>query len=175
MADLDDHRPATEAPVPAAWARPATEVAGVLEVDPAAGLSRAEVAERRRRYGENRLREARRRTAFEILFAQLRSLVVGLLGAAAAASFVFGDWVEGIAIVAVLVLNTLLGFVTELRAVRSMEALRRMGSVEARVRRAGGEELVPAQELVPGDVVLLDEGDVVTADLRLLEANGVEA
>jgi Ca2+-transporting ATPase len=97
-----------------------------------------------------------------------------LLIVSAALSFVFGQWVDGIAIIAVILINAAIGFGTELRAVRSMEALRHMGSMSAKVRREGQIREVPAEELVPGDIVVIESGDVITADLRLLEASKLQ-
>jgi Ca2+-transporting ATPase len=158
-----------------AWSRPAAEVLDALEVSADRGLASDEVEARRSRYGPNLLRETRRRSAWQVLVAQFKSLVIALLAVAAGVSFAFGDWVEGVAILVVLLLNSAIGFVAELRALRSMESLRRLGSVETRVRRDGEERRIPAEELVPGDIVPIEEGDVVTADLRLIEANRLEA
>ena len=165
----------TPAAVEAAWSRPVEEVLEALGVATEHGLSAGEVEERRARHGPNLLRRTRRRSAWQIFAAQFKNLVVALLAVAAAVSFAFGEWVEGVAIAVVLAINAAIGFVAELRAVRSMEALRRLGAVETRVRRDGEVHRIPAEELVPGDVVPLEEGDVVTADLRLIEANRLEA
>jgi Ca2+-transporting ATPase len=146
-----------------------------LDVEPERGLDRAVAEERRKRYGSNQLRQARRRSAWRILLDQFANLIVGLLAAASVAAFLLVDWIDGTAIAAVIVINALLGFFTELKAVRSMEALYRLGQVTARVRRAGGVEEIPAAELVPGDIVLVEGGDVVTADLRLVEASKLQA
>jgi Ca2+-transporting ATPase len=121
------------------------------------------------------LRQAGRRSAWRILLDQFANLIVGLLAAASVAAFLLVDWLDGIAIAAVIVINALLGFFTELKAVRSMEALYRLGQVTARGRRAGSVEEIPAAELVPGDLVLVEGGDVVTADLRLVEASKLQA
>lgn len=146
-----------------------------LGVDPALGLSEERAAALLETHGENRLRELRRRSATRILLKQLANWIAGLLAAAALASMAFGEWLDGGAILLVLALNTAIGFVTELRAVRSMEALRQLGSVRTRVRRDGRERSLPATELVPGDLVPLEAGDVVTADARLVEASKLEA
>jgi Ca2+-transporting ATPase len=138
------------------------------------GLSEHEVEARRRRFGPNRLRELRRRSAWSILADQFESLLVALLAAAAALSFAFGRWVEGLAIGAVLAINGVIGFASELRAVRSMEALRLLGSVRANVRRDGTVLRLDAAELVPGDLVVLEGGDVVTADLRVVESSRLQ-
>jgi Ca2+-transporting ATPase len=137
-------------------------------------LSEAEAARRLTVAGPNRLREARPASAWTILLRQVQSLVTLLLVAATAASFVFREWAEGIAIAAVILLNTGIGFVTELKAVRSMEALRRLGTSSTRVRREGRMREVPAEELAPGDVAILEAGDLVTADLRLLAASRLQ-
>ncbi|MGD9409790.1 MAG: HAD-IC family P-type ATPase, partial [Thiohalocapsa sp.] len=138
------------------------------------GLDDAEVKRRREQHGRNRLREAGARPTWRILLDQLASLIVLLLLAAAVAAAVFGRVVEAIAIGAAIAVNTAIGFAMELRATRAMEALQRMGKTRARVRRGGKERTLSADELVPGDIVLLEAGDVVSADLRLLEANRLQ-
>ena len=105
-----------------------------------------------------------------IFIHQLSSLVVGLLVVAAAVGFYFGEWEEGWAIVCVFFLNAAIGFVTEMKAVRSIEAIRALGTRSARVIRDGNTCIIPADRLVPGDIVLFDAGDVVSTDLRLVEA-----
>ncbi|MHC4390730.1 MAG: cation-translocating P-type ATPase [Planctomycetota bacterium] len=157
------------------WALSANNVLATLEVESQEGLTEAEAQRRLRRSGPNRLRRVELRHWLAVLGAQLRSLIVLLLAVAAALSFAYGQPVEGAAILGVIALNTLLGFATELRAVRSMEALRQLSEITARVRRGGTTRQIPAQELVPGDVVLLEGGEVVSADLRLIEASRVEA
>jgi P-type Ca2+ transporter type 2C len=159
----------------APWARPPEEVLRAQGVDAARGLGVREVLERRARHGPNRLRAARRRSAWSILLRQFASLIVVLLAAAAAVAFAMRDWVEGVAILAVIAINAAIGFFTELRAVRSMEALHRLGQASARVRREGAMREVPAAELVPGDIVVVEAGDVVTADLRLLKGSKLQA
>ncbi|MGE3617409.1 MAG: cation-translocating P-type ATPase [Gemmatimonadales bacterium] len=174
-------RPASRPPVPAPpavprpWSRPPEAVASTLGVRSAVGLGPGEPAERRRRYGPNRLRRLRRRAWWRILGAQVASVMVVLLAAAAAIAFVVGDPVDGVAIGGCIAINVALGFALEWRATRTMEALARLGQVTARVRRDGRVREVPAADLVPGDVVLVEAGDVVTADLRLLAAARLEA
>ena len=164
----------TEKAVDLAWHRDAGEVLEALDVSLDQGLSESEVQQRRERYGENRLRDTETKSALQIFIEQFKSLIVGLLAAAAILSFAFGEWVEGIAIAVVILLQALIGFVTELRAVRSMEALQALSSVNAKVRRDGQVQEIHAEELVPGDVVILQGGDVITADLRLAEASKLQ-
>jgi Ca2+-transporting ATPase len=157
------------------WLSPWEDTLEDLEVSASSGLTQSQSKQRRREYGPNRLRQAKSKSAWLILVDQFKSLIVALLAVGAIISFIFGEWVDGIAIVVVILINAAIGFITELRAVRSMEALREMGSVSARVRRDGGVQEVQAEELVPGDIVLLEGGDVVTADLRLIEASRLQA
>lgn len=147
------------------WSHHTDEILDSLEVAKDAGLNRAEVADRKKRYGRNLLREIQKRSVWRILLEQFKNLIIVLLGAAAVLSFFFGDWLEGSAIVAVIFINAAIGFVTELKAVRSMEALRRLGSVKTRVRRDGQAAEVSADNLVPGDIVIVEGGDVVTAEI----------
>jgi Ca2+-transporting ATPase len=151
------------------WGLEPESLLSLLEVDPDQGLDAREVDRRLALHGPNQLHERRPRSVLSILFAQFRSVVVALLAGAAALAFLFGDIPEAVAIVAVLVINAGIGFLTEWRAVRSMEALREFGHVHTLVRRNGKVREVRAEDLVPGDIVLLDAGDAVTADLRLLD------
>ena len=157
------------------WARPVDEVVDALGVSVDRGLDPQEVQRRRKQYGQNRLRTAERRSAWDILIEQFKSVIVALLGVAAIVSFAFGEVVEAVAIGVVILINAAIGFVTELRAVRSMEALQELSQVSAKVRRDGKAKEVPAEEIVPGDIVLVDGGDVVTADVRLFEASKLQA
>jgi Ca2+-transporting ATPase len=142
-------------------------------VNPSLGLSEAEAASRLARHGPNALLAHAPRTALAILIDQFNSPVVWLLSAAAALAAAFSEWKEAIAILLVLLINTLIGFFTELRAIRSMEALRKLGTRSSRVRREGKLKTIPAELVVPGDIVLLESGDVVTADIRLIEARNL--
>ncbi len=146
-----------------------------LNVSADNGLSTIEVKKRLKQYGPNRLREAKRKSAWLILLNQFKSLIVLLLAVAALLSFAFKEWIEGVAIVVVIVVNTAFGFFMEIRAVRSMEALQRLVRVSAKVRREGQIHEVLAEELVPGDIVLLEGGDLVPADIRLIEASKLQA
>ena len=156
-------------------AETAEAVLETLSVDPADGLTNAAAARRRATYGPNLLRRTRRRSVFAILVDQFRGVIVWLLAGAAVLSFLFGETNETLAIVAVIVINAAIGFGTELKARRSMEALSRMARVVAKVRRGGRVAEIAAQDLVPGDIVVLDGGDVVTADLRIIASAKLQA
>ncbi len=154
-------------------ALPAVEVAAALKVAPARGLDSAEVRRRLSTIGPNRLRAPQRRPTWRVLRAQFESLMVLLLAAAAGISLAFGQITEAMAIIVVLVVNAAIGFFTELKAVRSIEALRKIGQQQTNVRRDGRVRRIAAESLVPGDIVLFEAGDMITADLRLLETAGV--
>ena len=134
------------------------------------GLGPQEVERRRAVHGPNQLRPPSPIPAWRLLGRQLRGMVPALLGATALVSLVAGDRIESAAIAAVLVLDVAIGFVTEWRAHRALHALRQLQAQAAVVRRAGRECSIPAAELVPGDVILLEAGAAVTADARLLAA-----
>jgi Ca2+-transporting ATPase len=170
-----DNRPNAAPVVTAPHAVTADDVVGALGTAINTGLTSAEAKQRQAAYGANKLTARKRASLVRLLLHQFESAVVVLLALAAAIALAFGEWKEGIAVVLVLLINAVIGFTTELRAARSMEALRRLGSLTTRLRRDGRAVLVPADALVPGDVVLLEGGDVVTADLRLVEASNLSA
>jgi len=152
----------------APWAAPGGGVAAALGVDPATGLTAAAAAERLARHGANELEVRPARTPLAVFLGQFRGVLTWMLVAAAALSAAFGQWAETVAVLVVLAINVAVGFLTELRAIRSVEALRRLGTSRASVRRDGAPVSVPASEIVPGDVLLVEAGDVVPADARLL-------
>ncbi len=150
------------------------DVLDSMEVTPGQGLTREQSTERKQRFGANAIRTSKQRGALSIWVAQFRSVVVGILAAAAALAFGFGKLAEGIAILAVILINCLIGFLSEWRAARSMEALQKMGKRRVRVRRQGQEHEIEATDLVPGDICLHESGDMISADLRLIEANKLQ-
>jgi P-type Ca2+ transporter type 2C len=146
-----------------------------LGVDPRAGLTSTQVIERQHRYGRNALQQIQSRPAWRVLVDQFASIVIGLLALAAVIAWATNDSAEAIAILIVLVINAGVGFATEWQAGRALDALRRQSHTNARVRRDGFETTVDAEELVPGDVIILNAGDRVPADARLLEAFRLQA
>jgi len=149
------------------YALSAEAVAERLATDVATGLTSAEAARRISEHGPNALAQPPRRPRILLFLDQFRSLIVYVLVAAAVLAAAVGDFKDPIAIAAVLLVNGVIGFVQTHRAERSMEALKRMLVVHAQVRRDGRLVSLPSEELVPGDVVLLDAGDRVPADGRL--------
>ncbi len=134
------------------------------------GLSEAEARTRLLHHGPNRFERVPPASVWAVLLGQLRSVVVALLVAAAAVALLSGDLLDAGAIAAVLVLNVLIGFVTELRAHRAMEALLGLNVARATVIRDGRPREIDARGLVPGDVILLEAGGIVPADARLTRA-----
>lgn len=135
------------------------------------GLDETEARRRLERYGANKLAPPKPISALRILRDQFKSVVVYLLLAAAAISLALGDRIESIAIGIVLVINTAIGFVTELRARRAMESLLQFDASKATLIRAGQLRTVDAATLVPGDVIQLDLGRRVPADARLIDGS----
>ncbi|MDD5471076.1 MAG: calcium-translocating P-type ATPase, PMCA-type [Sideroxydans sp.] len=146
------------------------ESAHTLHTDAQSGLSEAEVARRTAHYGPNALREKRARSRWRMLLDQFSDfMIIVLIGAAIVSGFV-GDIEDTIAILVIVMLNAVIGFVQEYRAEQAMAALKRMSEAGASVIRADRIESIAASELVPGDVVLLEAGNIVPADLRIIEA-----
>lgn len=144
------------------------------DVAAANGLTTDKVMERQLRYGLNVIQEIRPRPAWRLLIDQFASIVVGLLAVAATVAWITGDALEAIAILVVLIINALVGFATEWQAGRALAALRKQARMTTRVRRAGFEATIDAEDLVPGDIVILNAGDRVPADARLLEASRLQ-
>ena len=157
-----------------AHARPATVVLRTLAVDPTHGLTAAEAVARLAQHGRNALVEGRRRGPLRMFFDQFTDFMIVVLLIAAAVSGVIGDITDTIVILVIVVLNAVIGFVQEYRAEAAIAALRQMAAPLARVLRDGRSHNIPAQELVPGDIVLLDAGAVVPADVRLLEVAALQ-
>jgi Ca2+-transporting ATPase len=134
------------------------------------GLSSEEVEKRLQHYGQNQLKEASRPGFMVLLWAQLNNFVVILLIAASVISALLGDYVEAAAIMAIVVLNSILGIVQEQRAEQALAALKKLAAPDAQVLRDGARCSVPTYNLVPGDIVFLEAGNFIPADLRLLEA-----
>jgi Ca2+-transporting ATPase len=153
-------------------AQTAEEVLSQLNVKPAQGLSDEEVRKRREQYGPNELETEAKPSLFHILLNQFKSIVILIMVVAAVVALATARWPEGLALVAVTVINTAIGFFTEYKAIRSMEALRQLGQQMTNVRRQGKEQERAASELVPGDIIILRTDDLVPADLRLLGEAG---
>ena len=150
---------------PAGHAGPAAPVA--------AGLSSAEAERRLIEFGPNEIRREQATSALTLLVRQFASPVIWLLLVATVVSAVLGEWLDAVAIGAIVILNALIGFFQEHRAERAVMALRSMTAPRARVMRDGHSVMMPANRIVPGDVLLLEAGDVTAADARLRTAHAL--
>jgi len=150
------------------------QVAGELGVDIKKGLNLNEVSKRLAQYGHNVLAENKKASPIAMLVAQFKDFMILVLIAATVISGLMGELADAITIMAIVILNATLGFIQEYRAEKSMDALKKLTAPEARVIREGREQRIPALELVPGDVVVLDTGDKIPADLRLIESINLE-
>lgn len=151
----------------------ADEVLAALDTDPVRGLDAATARERLEQVGWNELSEGKAISPLAILLNQFKDFMVLVLAAATLISGLLGEFLDAITIIAIIVLNGFLGFIQEYRAERSLRSLKELSAPTAKVIRNGTIEQIPARDLVPGDVVLLEAGDRVPADIRWLEANGL--
>lgn len=149
--------------------QPIDAVIKQLESDAKHGLSEAVAAERMQQFGPNALHEQPRPTFWQRLLAQFQSFVIYILIFAAILSGLLGDWIEAAAIAAIVALNATLGVIQEGRAEEALAMLRRLTSPEALILRGGHQHVFPASQLVPGDVVILEAGNHIPADVRLIE------
>jgi magnesium-transporting ATPase (P-type) len=158
---------------PAWHAMSEAEVVKRLATNPDEGLNQSEAAARLQKYGLNRLPEGKTRGAFARFFAQFNNVLIYVLLAAGFTKLMLNLWIDAGIIFAVVALNALLGFVQEGKAEKALDSIRNMLSAEARTVRSGEARMIPAEELVPGDVVLLESGDRIPADLRLIDAKNL--
>jgi Ca2+-transporting ATPase len=171
MNSVSPHANATET-----WHhQPIAEVARHWEADPVRGLSPEEASRRRARQGPNELYKDQGVSPLALLAAQFKSLVIWVLLGAAFMAMALGELADGIAIVAIVIVNALIGFFQEYRAERAAAALACLAAPKARVIRNGQAAVVAAADIVPGDLLLLDAGDLVAADARLIEAAALRA
>jgi Ca2+-transporting ATPase len=150
------------------FAHPPEKLLDLLKSDPERGLPQKEVLQRQATFGLNQLKRLSRKPMLGIFLEQFLDPVIYVLLFANVLAFSFSEWLDGIAISIVILITVLIGFFMELQAIRSMEALRRMSRTTALCIREGQKVSIPAEELVPGDIVLLEMGDVVPADARIL-------
>lgn len=145
------------------------EVYQQLLVDPQLGLDKNEVAKRQEEYGKNVLSGQKKKSLFSIFFSQLNDALIYVLLAAVIITVAMGEYTDGIIIMIVILINAFLGMFQEIKASNAIAALQSMASPKALVRRSGEQFEVDSEDLVPGDLVILDAGRYVPADLRLVE------
>jgi P-type Ca2+ transporter type 2C len=139
------------------------------------GLSETDARERLVKYGKNELQEKDKKSALAIFLSQFKSFIIWILIIATIVSYLFGHRVDAAVILIILVLNALLGFIQEYRAEKSIQALRKLAGLHAKVIRDGREVRLETQDLVPGDIILLETGDKVPADARIIDCKRMEA
>lgn len=138
------------------------------------GLSTEEASGLLARYGKNLLKETKPKSLLAKFIEQFKNVMIFILLAAAVLSGILGEWTDTVIILLVVILNAVLGVIQENKAEQALEALKSMSSPQARVRRGGQVREIKSEELVPGDIVLLEAGNVVPADIRLLEAASLQ-
>src|SRR5262245_14149567 len=154
-----------------AWhAMSVDEASKRLSTDSEKGLEAADAAKRLQKYGPNRLPEGKKRGPFMRFLSQFNNILVYVLLGAGFTKLMLNLWVDAAIIFGVVILNALLGFIQEGKAEKALESIRNMLSAEARTLRGGDTRMIAAEQLVPGDIVLLESGDKIPADLRLIDA-----
>lgn len=151
------------------------KLAEMFQVDPSKGLSNSEVERRIKIYGSNSLPPPVETTAFEILVKQFQDFIVGILVLAAVVSGAIGDIKAMVVLFIVIIINATIGFWEEYKAEQSVRALKCVNvSLATVIRNGGAQEAVPSDGLVPGDIVIVNEGESVPADMRMLECNQLD-
>ena len=145
-----------------------------LNTDINNGISQDEANGRLEKYGPNELKEEARQSFLSKLLAQFKDVLVLILIAAAIVSAFVGEPVDAIVIIAIVIVNAILGLYQEGKAEKSLEALKKMSAPNAKIIRDGDQTVVPSNSVVPGDIVILETGDIIPADLRLVEASNLK-
>ncbi|PJZ69677.1 hypothetical protein CH373_09270 [Leptospira perolatii] len=152
----------------------AEEVFTLFDTDSKEGLSSQNAKSRLEKFGRNKIREEKKRSNFLILLDQFQSPIVYLLLFATALSFYFKEWLDGFAIFVVILINGLIGFYMEFRAAKSMDALKRLTRITCKAKRDGFIQELDSEEIVPGDIVYFEAGDIVSADARIFESTRLQ-
>src|SRR5690606_34315878 len=150
------------------------EIREKIQTDFNKGLTEEEVSRRRKQFGFNELQEGEKQSALLLFFSQFKDFMVIVLLVATLISGLLGEYIDAIAIMAIVLLNGILGFFQERRAEKSLEALKELSAPTATVLRNGKWVKIPSKEIVPGDIIRFASGDRIGADVRILEANSLE-
>jgi Ca2+-transporting ATPase len=154
------------------WKLETDELTKLIQTDAATGLTIEEAEKRLKQYGPNQLAAKKGRSPWSIFFAQFNSIIICILFAAAIVSGFLKEWVDSLAICGIIILNSVLGFIQEFRAEKSLAALKELSSPSSRVIRGGKPMSVPSGEIVQGELIELEAGDKVPADSRLMYTTG---
>ncbi|MEW6089120.1 MAG: calcium-transporting P-type ATPase, PMR1-type [bacterium] len=149
------------------WQLEENETAKLLKTDLVNGLAPKEAKERIEKYGHNQMEEAKARNPLVLFLGQFNDFIVWVLISASIVSGFLKEWIDAVVIVAIVILNAVLGFIQEYRAEKSLQALKKLSSPNSKVIRSGKHQTVPSREIVPGDLIELEAGDNVPADSRI--------
>ena len=150
------------------------EVLEELNVNPAVGLTSEEAEARLKKYGQNKLKGKPKKSLISLFFAQLKDMLIYVLLSAAVITVVIGEYVDAIIILLVVILNAVIGVVQEYKAEKAIEALQKMTTPKSLVRRDGEIKEISSEQIVPGDIVIIDTGRFIPADLRLIESANLQ-
>lgn len=156
------------------WSIDEKTVSMQLHVNNETGLSSDEAAHRLIIMGANKIESLQKTSLVKIIINQFVNPFVLLLGVAAGLSFYFKEWLDGFAIFAVILINAVIGFIMEFQAERSMEALKKLTTIPAKVIRNGSLVEIPSDEVVPGDILFVESGDLITADARISKVSQLQ-
>jgi len=156
------------------YTQTAEQVLEKYSVNPSSGLSDGEAQKRLEKYGQNKLLTHKRKSVFMLFVSQLQDALIYVLMAAVVITMLMGEYVDGIIITAVILINAILGLIQEVRAGNAIEALRNMAVPKALVKRENQIKEISSEEVVPGDIVILDAGRYIPADLRLIESANLQ-
>jgi Ca2+-transporting ATPase len=149
------------------WRKEISEITSTLQTDLEKGLTAQQIEQKRQQFGLNQLSEQKGPSALEIFIDQFKDFIIWVLCGAAIVSGLLKEWVDAIAIIAIVILNSILGFIQEYRAEKSLAALKKLSSPTSKTIRDGVNKNIPSAELVPGDIIELEAGDNVPADSRI--------
>lgn len=152
---------------------PLSEITQLLNTTPA-GIDEVTASERLCEYGKNQIEDKKRKTIFQMILSQLSDFMILILIGAAIVSGIIGDFTDTIIILAIIIINAVVGFIQEYRAEKAMAALKKMAANHARILREGKTMDIPASNLVPGDVVVLETGNIIPADIRFFETHQIK-
>ncbi len=152
---------------------PLTEIAQLLNTSPS-GIEQSTASQRLVEFGKNQIEDKKKKTVFQMLLHQLTDFMILILIAAAVISGILGDVTDTVVILAIIVINAVVGFIQEYRAEKAMDALKQMAATNARILRDGKVIDIPASDIVPGDVVMLEAGNVIPADIRFFETHQIK-
>ncbi|NLY66009.1 MAG: calcium-translocating P-type ATPase, SERCA-type [Tissierellia bacterium] len=150
------------------------EVVSQLSTSTDKGLSNEEAQKRLEKYGPNALKEEGKQSMLSKIIAQFNDFLILILIVAAVISYFVGEKVDAVVIIAIVIVNAALGIYQEGKAEKSLEALKKMAAPSAKILRNGNVEVIPSNNVVPGDIVILETGDVIPADLRLIESSNLK-